>query len=261
MTMRQKIASMVMLLIFAIIMTGCECDVTYDYGGILGLENKTESYKKGTTLALERNITVDAKHTLKGWAESKNGTPESFVDVDDDMTLYAIWEISYYLCISHTICNPDGTYSPFDTQRSYCAESDYTFSCNAYSSPLTDKYACIGWSFGVYGSITTDTLHFHLDRDTTIVVRYEQVYYDITYDLNGAQGTAPATMKINKGEYLNYTSLPTNSGFSYGIYTFEGWSETKNGKVITSNFKPEKDITLYAVWSHNGQVKDKTDDE
>ena len=119
-------------------------------------------------------------------------------------------------------------------------------------------YLFVGWSFD--NTPTNLVEKFVVESDTTIYCVWEQNIFHITFDLNGANGTTPSEIKIKKGDYVNYNSLPTNNGFSYGVYTFEGWSETKNGKVITSDFKPEKDVVLYAVWSHNGQVKDKTDD-
>lgn len=261
---KQKVLTILMLICFTVLITGCdscECEVTYDYGGVLGYENETETYKKGTTIALEKNTVIDERNTLRGWSETKNGTPESFVTVDDDITLYAIWQFSYCVSTYYVYCSnyPDGIYSKVHSNDNYYEESILYF-INKNKESSDGKYTCIGWTLeGIGGKLTTDTVFVKLDRDTTMIVVYEKNYFDITFNLNGGQGNIPNQISVKRGDYLNYTSLPT-TGFSYGVYTFEGWSETKNGKVITSDFKPEKDMVLYAVWSHNGQVKDKTDD-
>jgi len=73
--------------------------------------------------------------------------------------------------------------------------------------------------------------------------------YTVTFDLNGATGTAPAVMKADSGTAIFITA-------PYGVeksgYAFAGWNTNNSG--TGTNYKSSDyyqftgDITLYAVW-------------
>jgi len=249
-----------MLFFFVVVITGCnscEKELTLDYGFTV----TTESFDVNTIVSIPEPKWD--KHVFKGWAKSKDGTPETknlLVTMDKDYTYYAIWNnlytVTFYLWKLESGAERWTTYDYESGSQLNLNNWDLNETFNIKDNEMP-PYLFIGWSFD--NTPTNLVEKFVLECDTTVYGVWEQNIFHITFDLNGGTGTTPAEIKIKKGDYINYTSLPT-SGFSYGVYTFEGWSETKNGKVITSDFKPAKDMTLYAVWSHNGQVKDKTDD-
>ena len=69
----------------------------------------------------------------------------------------------------------------------------------------------------------------------------------ITYDTNGATGTAP-TAFTSPG---TSTTLPLGTGLSKSGYTFGGWSTTSSGAAISSTYSSTTSRTLYAVWTAN----------
>ena len=69
----------------------------------------------------------------------------------------------------------------------------------------------------------------------------------ITFDANGGEG------EMTPQEFINgeYQTLKTNT-YTNGNRKFMGWALTANGPVhygLTPNVQPERDLTLYAVWS------------
>ncbi len=254
--MKVKIKLIALLFLCAVMSScdKCEQELTLDNG--FG-DVTTESYKYGTIVNV---YALPDKEDYKffGWASTKNGNPEArnlCLTMDKDYTYYAIWTpmytvtyILYYL--------ENGSYQ-YKT-KSYTSGTQITLNNEIkWNDNEVPPYLFLGWATDKDGkNMITE---FTVTENIFVYGIWEKNIFHITFDLNGGSGTTPSEIMIKKGDFLQYSSLPTN-GFSYGVYTFEGWSETKNGKVITSDFKPEKDMTLYAVWSHNGQVKDKTDD-
>ena len=69
----------------------------------------------------------------------------------------------------------------------------------------------------------------------------------ITYNTNGATGTAP-TAFTSPG---TSTTLPLGTGLSKSGYTFGGWSTTSSGAAVSSPYSSTTSRTLYAVWTAN----------
>lgn len=255
--MKVKIKLIALLFLFAV-MSGCKPDPKqYKLTLVSDNDVETKILDEGSVIAIGEPKRDG--YVFKGWSETKGGNPKTTllqVYMDSDKTYYAVWAkiytVTYYIYLfedgrySYTTRNyEDGTLLHFDKHELTWNDSDIP------------PYLFLGWSLDNNGSSMLG--EYTVTSNVTVYAIWEKNIFHITFDLNGGSGTTPSEIMIKKGDFLQYSSLPTN-GFSYGVYTFEGWSETKNGKVITSDFKPEKDMTLYAVWSHNGQVKDKTDD-
>ena len=67
----------------------------------------------------------------------------------------------------------------------------------------------------------------------------------ITYNTNGAVGTAPSSASYS-GTAI---TLPLGTGLSKSGYNFGGWSLTEAGAAVTSPYSPTSSRTLYAVWT------------
>ena len=232
-----------------------EYNVTIDYGFGKVETTSYKQYERVNIPSLNDTEQDGTEYIFCGWVESKDEKPKYAsldIIITSDKTYYAIWKKKCYIYFNDLISTSKNMlYSNVE------GEELNTSGVNPYAY-LEPYYVFKGWSTdGKEGNIVSKVSYS--EKPLYLYAVWEQKIFAISFDLNGGTGTKPANVEIKKGEFLAYTSLPT-TGFTYGVYTFEGWSETKNGNVITSDFKPEKNMTLYAVWSHNGQVKDKTDD-
>ena len=70
--------------------------------------------------------------------------------------------------------------------------------------------------------------------------------YTVTFDLNGASGTAPAACTVREGDEVG--ELPTVT--AQDGWTFLGWyTAATDGTKATASTKVTADLTLYAQWS------------
>ena len=99
------------------------------------------------------------------------------------------------------------------------------------------------YSVRIYGTpvITYDRDVVKVTEDATAVV----VSVLVTFDLNGADGTAPASQTVTDTAGLEYPEIPTRSG-----YVFAGWYDNAgcSGTPYDFTSQIENDITLYAKW-------------
>lgn len=83
-----------------------------------------------------------------------------------------------------------------------------------------------------------------------VLVAEWREFYTVTYDANGGIYDYDSYKKeeVIRGESV---SLKQGYGYSREGFTLEGWCEDPEcrGEVLTGNYIPEKDITLYAKWA------------
>ncbi len=71
-------------------------------------------------------------------------------------------------------------------------------------------------------------------------------YANISFDINGAEGTAPDDEKAYDGVVV---TLPDSTGFEMFNHEFVGWSLDADAEIGEMQFTvPEKNVTLYAIW-------------
>jgi uncharacterized repeat protein (TIGR02543 family) len=82
---------------------------------------------------------------------------------------------------------------------------------------------------------------------------YARWYRTVTFDANGATGTAPAAVEVNSGH--NNITLPGKDDLEKTGHTFGGWDTEADGMGISyavgTSYAPAGDITLYAKWNIN----------
>ena len=71
--------------------------------------------------------------------------------------------------------------------------------------------------------------------------------FDVSFDLNGAEGTAPETVQVEEGKA--YGELPEVSREGY---TFDGWYKTADcsGEAVTAEDTVSEEHILYAKWTY-----------
>lgn len=116
------------------------------------------------------------------------------------------------------------------------------------SKPLGMTLSSSGWTFRTPSS-KDSTLHYYPVPATlsyTISVEVLPGVFTVSFDLNGADGTPPASQTVREGEYASRPSDPVRSG-----YEFVHWAtDTKEGSSafgFTEN-KITDDLVLYAIW-------------
>ena len=230
-------------------MSSCDKDKYYTITLDCGEEEspRVNEYKEDSNIYFP-NLVKDG-YVFKGWAEIENGNPieTKNVKATSDKTYYAIWArkciIEYYDDISlGTQKYEIGTVVPL-----------------TFIPPHDKPDKLIGWSLEKGGKICKEIT---IEEDIRVYAVWEKYEYLISFDINGGSGDTPNSIHVKNGDYLSYSNLPSQSGFSCGVNSFEGWSKQQNGNnIITSNFKPDDDMVLYAVWKNNGQVKPKNHDD
>lgn len=97
------------------------------------------------------------------------------------------------------------------------------------------------------------------DHDVTvdkIELNFIMTLYTVSFDLNGGEGTAPASQQVAEGSLLTAVADPLRNG-----YTFKGWNTAIDGGGATRDFTtstmPVEDITLYAIWEKDNITADK----
>ena len=210
-------------------------------------------FKEGDNIRFES--LVRSGFEFKGWSDTENGNPinTSNVKATSDKTYYALWAKTYKVLfyvddvIDATWTIEEG--KPFDISNIKPQKSERKNS------------VFLGWSESQNSDNLVSSITIEKDS-TSLYAVWEKVVFNISFDLCGGAGTnIPSPIEVKKGEYLYLNMLPLQNGFSYGVYSFGGWSKTKNGNIIDESFKPEDDMVLYAVWKNNGNVKPKTDDK
>ena len=218
----------------------------------------------------EHEVTYDSRFTLPvterfgytfdGWYYADNWITDKFGDSNgkwslaENVTLKARWIPNRYMLTLQSDDSAAGTVSGGGLQ--------YYDAGVEISAVPNDGYTFLGWYDGE-DLLTMDTRYeFVMGTARTITAKWglfrltfasetggsASVSHTVEFDLNGGQGTAPATQYVTDYRPLKYPSeQPTRNG-----YIFRGWF-TKS--VISNTDAPydfsnnlDSDITLYAGW-------------
>jgi uncharacterized repeat protein (TIGR02543 family) len=87
------------------------------------------------------------------------------------------------------------------------------------------------------------------EENTTPATTTEQMktpakaQYTISFDLNGASGTAPEAKTVDEGSTVNFDTVSRDG------YNFKGWSTDKNATTGTTSITAGETATYYAIWA------------
>lgn len=216
--------------------------VTYKYTGTVpdgAPVPEVGSYSEGTTVGVEANPTI-AGYTFSGWSTSdvtvSNNSftmPSKNVTFTGSFTAKTKYNVSY--SISGTI--PEGFVAP--TTKSYGAGDDVVLDTLKVGDVI-NGYRFLGWSSTVDLS---DGIFQMPSSNVTIVGRFEQIKYTVSYQFQGAvipsnaDSLLPASATYAPGEIVTVASEPVASG-----YKFLGWYKSATFEM------PEEDVVIYGEW-------------
>lgn len=119
-------------------------------------------------------------------------------------------------------------------------------------NPEREGYTFGGWYTGDKYNATDGTAFAFtstaITADTILYGKLTPKTYTITYNLNGASGTAPTTQNKTHGTAVALsTDVPTRTG-----YTFLGWGTSATATAASYQpgdvYSTDAAVTLYAVW-------------
>jgi uncharacterized repeat protein (TIGR02543 family) len=235
--------------------------VIYNANNGSGSSMANSTFTFGVSQGLRANTYSRTGYTFGGWATSPTGsavhTNEASVSfpstVGITVTLYAYWVPITYK-VEYNANNGTGTMDPTD----FTYGTPQTLRPNAFTRT---GYIFSGWAETSGGTVAFSDEHSVNNLVTTqgaIKTLYAvwTLFYTVTYDANGGNGTP---MESTKFIYNEAQNLRANSYTRTG-YKFLGWSLSQtattatytDGQRVTSNLTttPGYTVTLYAVWAH-----------
>lgn len=217
--------------------------VTYKYTGTVpdgAPVPEVGSYSGGTTVGVEANPTI-AGYTFSGWSTSdvtvSNNSftmPSKNVTFTGSFTAKTKYNVSY--SISGTL--PEGFVAP--TTKSYGAGDDVVLDTLKVGDVI-NGYKFLGWSSSTVD--LSDGIFQMPNSNVTIIGRFEQIKYTVSYQFQGAvipsnaSSLLPAATTYAPGEIVTVASDPVASG-----YKFLGWYKSATFEM------PEEDVVIYGEW-------------
>ncbi len=201
---------------------------------IAGTIYKTEYVPYGEKIVLTEPP-VKEGYTFSGWSSVPETMPATAV------TVYGSFAINSY------------TYRFFingEEQKDLEIKAAYGEAVTA-PVPELDAYSTFsGWSPAVPSTMGSTSLDFY----GTVT----KEYVEISYDINGASGQAPASATYEAGSEV---TLPGDDGFYKTGYVFKGWSTDSDAtEGFTVYTVPGNDETLFAAWSMMNIYVESADD-
>ena len=114
---------------------------------------------------------------------------------------------------------------------------------NAYTIPVPTRlgYKFLGWYEG--NSRFAENGTWNVDKDVSVVAKWEAIPYKVTYNSNGGSNVSPATKTIT---FDTSYSVPNTSRTGYN---FLGWFDKNGTKYTGGIWKTAENVTLTASWS------------
>jgi uncharacterized repeat protein (TIGR02543 family) len=184
-------------------------------------------------------------YTFGGWFTDAAGTGAAWDfgtdTVKKDITLYAKWLDNAIIYRTVTFHTNGGT--PADFTQEVQGGGKATLP----TPPTREGYTFDGWytstDYATKWDFDKDTVTTNLD----LYAKWTQITYTVTFDLNGATGTAPVHPAVPHGGKITEPPAPTRTGC-----TFDGWYRNAAGTGAAWDFGTDTvttDITLYAKWA------------
>ncbi|MCL2797689.1 MAG: InlB B-repeat-containing protein [Firmicutes bacterium] len=189
------------------------------------------------------------------------------LSIMDNTTITAEWKANTYT----VIYDKNKPSSISDTVNINGNTLDSTHTYNTASNLANNGYVLTGWSFKGWNTAANGSGMSYANEQSVLnllsaqgaTIRLyaqwlpatkltldglnisERVSYTVSFNLNGATGTAPATQTVTNSNGLTYPAVPTRSG-----YVFAGWyaHATCLGEPFNFSASVTSNTTLYAKW-------------
>ena len=166
-------------------------------------------------------------YTFLGWAESVNGEVTELNEVKSEKTYYAVFEINSF-SVTFIV---DG--EEYEVQTVNYGEVP-----ELPEAPAKDGYTFLGWAESDGGEVTDLG---EIKGDKTYYAVFEINSFSVTFIVDGDEYDVQT---VNYGEVPELPETPAKDG-----YTFKGWSESEDGKIVNAaTLKIVDDKEYYAVF-------------
>ena len=207
---------------------------------------------KGNDLELSSDIPERKGYAFVGWTTDKESLVAEYqagskFTIDEDTTLYAIWEIAEFEVIYDDNLEDEDVKVP-DAQIKHKG-NDLELSSDI---PERKGYAFVGWTTDKESLVAEYQPgdNYTKDEATILYAIWERAEFEVIYDdnLEDEDIKVPDAQTKHKGNDLELSSdIPERDG-----YEFVGWTTNKESLVAEyqpgDNFTKNEDTTLYAIW-------------
>lgn len=222
------------LTIIVLLLTSCK---TKTYTVTFVDDNKELSnivVKKGDNIE-EIDVPEKEGYIFLNWL--KDGLDyDTSTPITEDITLTATWVEEPDIPITHKVTFDFGTFKKTQTII------DGELATEPKEIPKKEKYTFIGW----YYNDELYDFNTKVDKDITVLAKYEKTRLTINYDLDGGSGTIK--VEIDKGTIPEIPKTPNKFG-----YTFKYW--TLNNEEYKFDTPLYEDTTIKAIYEANTYVR------
>ena len=230
--------------------------LTYDANGGTG-NMANEDYMANASVTVKDNgFTAPSSTVFMSWNTNQTGggttyNKDDVFSINANVTLYAQWGTIHSITYPESYTNGSVTTAPTtafeNAEVTIITNPDehyhlVSMTATSNDTPLTEY------------TIEGNSIIFTMPTNDVVIsgITFEATTHTITYMINGAVGTGTcAPVVVNDGSSI--ATLPTTADIS--DYEFEGWSESETSiNIVTSPYTPTTDITLYAIYSINGET-------
>ena len=195
--------------------------VTYQGNGGTGSTLDNKAYESGEAATVMNNAFQREGYTFSCWNTKADGTGTSYtpgdsISMSEDVTLYAIWQISTYAVSVSAIPNDGGTVSGGGTYN-------YGATVTLTATPAAG-YHFVNWTENGTEVSTEAEYSFTATEDRALVANFERDTYTVKFV--NADGTELQSSEVAYGETPVYTGeTPTKEADTQYTYTFKGWDK------------------------------------
>ncbi len=213
--------------------------------------------EQSTTQTFDSSRYVDLKwkdtftqngYEIIKWNTAADGSgtayfPESSYNLNDNLDLYAIWQLKNY-SVSYNYYTDSGSYLSGVTAADNPSEYNIETSTFTLQAPSKTGYTFDGWySEREFVNRVTE-INQGSTGDIRLYAKFSPTPYAITYELDGGtNGDNPSTYNVTTSTFT--LQAPTKDGFYFG-----GWYSDSDYtcKVTYIRYGTTGNITLYAKW-------------
>jgi Listeria/Bacterioides repeat len=229
--------------------------VKYNANGGTGAPSQQTKYY-GTTLTLSSTAPTRSGYTFLGWGTSASAAtavyqPKSSYTANQAITLYAVWKAN----TKYTV-----TYDPKGGTGAPASQSGYAGTTITLSTTKPTR-ASVSKTYTVtFDTVESEAILNGASSVTcTRTTKYTFKEWNTKSDGTGKSFAPGAKLTLNINVILRAIWTETTTGSitlptaTMPQYQLAGWSTSAtDNKTVSSPYSPNGNVTLYAVWSSDG---------